>query len=209
MFEVSDDAIDLARLVRAVADPRAGAVVTFLGATRNENDGRRVVRLEYEAFTAMAVREMRALGREAARRWPLRKVAVAHRVGVVPVGEASVGIAVSAAHRAEAFAACHWLIDRLKETVPRSRGRRRAPGSAAGGCRRVSGSWPRASTGGAASPSDRPRPAQRDVMGGMASAIREQVARRDLTRHAWVRIRSGRPRDASARARTERLSCSA
>jgi len=118
MFKVTDGAIDLARLVRAVADPRAGAVVTFLGATRNENDGRRVVRLEYEAFTAMAEREMRALGREAARRWPLRKVAVAHRVGVVPVGEASVGIAVSAAHRAEAFAACHWLIDRLKETVP-------------------------------------------------------------------------------------------
>ena len=118
MFRVTDVPIDLARLVRAVADPRAGAVVTFLGATRNENDGRRVVRLEYEAFTAMAEREMRALGRDAARRWPLRKVAVTHRIGAVPVGEASVGIAVSAAHRAEAFAACHWLIDRLKETVP-------------------------------------------------------------------------------------------
>src|SRR5207253_629977 len=84
----------------------------LLGTTRSENGGRRVVRLEYEAFTAMAEREMRALGREAARRWPLRKVAVVHRVGVVPVGEASVAIAVSAAHRAEAFAACHWLIDR-------------------------------------------------------------------------------------------------
>ena len=118
MFRVTDVPIDLARLVRAVADPRAGAVVTFLGATRNENDGRRVVRLEYEAFTAMAEREMRALGRDAARRWPLRKVAVTHRIGAVPLGEASVGIAVSAAHRAEAFAACHWLIDRLKETVP-------------------------------------------------------------------------------------------
>ena len=118
MFRVTDVPIDLARLVRAVADPRAGAVVTFLGTTRSENGGRRVVRLEYEAFTAMAEREMRALGREAARRWPLRKVAVVHRVGVVPVGEASVAIAVSAAHRAEAFAACHWLIDRLKETVP-------------------------------------------------------------------------------------------
>src|SRR3989442_5458967 len=118
MFRVTDVPIDLARLIRAVADPRAGAVVTFLGTTRSENDGRRVMRLEYEAFTAMAEREMRALGMEAARRWPLRKVAVAHRVGVVPVSEASVAIAVSAAHRAEAFAACHWLIDRLKETVP-------------------------------------------------------------------------------------------
>jgi len=118
MFELTDGPLDLGRLVRAVGDPRAGAVVTFLGTTRNENDGRRVLRLEYEAFAAMAAREMRALAAEARRRWPLRKVAMAHRVGIVPVGEASVGIAVSAAHRAEAFAACHWLIDRLKETVP-------------------------------------------------------------------------------------------
>src|SRR5947199_8381635 len=66
----------------------------------------------------MAEGEMRAFGKEAARRWPLRKVAAANRVGVVPVGETSVAIAVSAGHRAEAFAACHWLIDRLKESVP-------------------------------------------------------------------------------------------
>ena len=118
MFDLTDVPLDLGRLVRAVGDPRAGAVVTFLGTTRNQNEGRRVVRLEYEAFAAMAVREMRTLAAEARRRWPLRSVAMAHRVGVVPVGEASVAIAVSAAHRAEAFAACHWLIDRLKETVP-------------------------------------------------------------------------------------------
>ena len=118
MFDLTDVPLDLGRLVRAVGDPRAGAVVTFLGTTRNQNDGRRVVRLEYEAFAAMAVREMRTLAAEARRRWPLRRVAMAHRVGVVPVGEASVAIAVSSAHRAEAFAACHWLIDRLKETVP-------------------------------------------------------------------------------------------
>jgi molybdopterin synthase catalytic subunit len=61
---------------------------------------------------------MRSLAAEAKRRWPIRKVAMVHRTGVVPVGEASVGIAVSAAHRAEAFEACHWLIDRLKEIVP-------------------------------------------------------------------------------------------
>ena len=118
MFDLTDVPLDLGRLVRAVGDPRAGAVVTFLGTTRNQNDGRRVVRLEYEAFAAMAVREMRTLAAEARRRWPLRRVAMAHRVGVVPVGEASVAIAVSSAHRAEAFAACHWLIDRLNETVP-------------------------------------------------------------------------------------------
>jgi molybdopterin synthase catalytic subunit len=110
--------IGLERLVRAVREPAAGAVVTFLGTTRNENVGRRVIRLEYEAYRAMAVAEMRRLAAEAARRWPLRKVAIVHRIGIVPVGEASVGIAVSAGHRAEAFAACHWLIDRLKEIVP-------------------------------------------------------------------------------------------
>jgi len=118
MFRISEAPIDLDRLIRAVRDPAAGAVVTFLGTTRKENAGRQVVRLEYEAFASMAEREMRRLGAEAARRWPLRRVAMAHRIGVVPVGEASVGIAVSAGHRAEAFAACHWLIDRLKEIVP-------------------------------------------------------------------------------------------
>ena len=105
-------------LVRAVRDPGAGAVVTFLGTTRNTNAGRRVVRLEYEAFVSMAEREMRRLADEAARRWPVRRVAMVHRIGHVPVGEASVAIAVSAGHRAEAFLACRWLIDRLKEIVP-------------------------------------------------------------------------------------------
>ena len=110
--------IDLAALDRAVRDPRAGAVVVFVGTTRNENAGRRVRRLEYEAFASMARKEMGALAREARRRWPLRKVAMAHRIGVVPVGQASVAIAVSAGHRGEAFQACRWLIDRLKEIVP-------------------------------------------------------------------------------------------
>jgi molybdopterin synthase catalytic subunit len=105
-------------LVRAVRDPAAGAVVTFLGTTRNTNAGRRVVRLEYEAFASMAEREMRRLADEAKRRWPIRRVAMAHRIGRVPVGETSVAIAVSAGHRGEAFLACRWLIDRLKEIVP-------------------------------------------------------------------------------------------
>jgi molybdopterin synthase catalytic subunit len=118
MFRVTRMPIVAANLLRAVRDPGAGAVVTFLGTTRNENAGRRVVRLEYEAFNRMAEREMKALADTATRRWALRKVAMVHRIGAVPVGEASVAIAVSAGHRAEAFAACHWLIDRLKEMVP-------------------------------------------------------------------------------------------
>ena len=118
MFRVTRRPILVATLLRAVRDPAAGAIVTFLGTTRNENAGRRVVRLEYEAFHRMAEREMKALAATAARRWALRKVAMVHRIGVVPVGEASVASAASAAHRAEAFTACHWLIDRLKEIVP-------------------------------------------------------------------------------------------
>jgi molybdopterin synthase catalytic subunit len=118
LFEITESAIDPARLLAAVGNPAAGASVLFLGTTRNENAGRRVTRLEYEAFASMAVREMRQLARQGRRRWPLRRVAMAHRTGIVPIGDASVGIAVSAPHRAEAFEACHWLIDRLKEIVP-------------------------------------------------------------------------------------------
>ena len=109
MLRVTRTPIVPTALLRAMRDPAAGAVVTFLGTTRNENAGRRVVRLEYEAFSRMAEREMRALAATATKRWTLRKVAMVHR---------SVAIAVSAGHRAEAFAACRWLIDRLKEIVP-------------------------------------------------------------------------------------------
>lgn len=118
LFAIDAAPIDPARLLAAVGDPAAGASVLFLGTTRDENAGRRVTRLEYEAFASMAVREMRQLARAARRRWPIRRVAMVHRIGVVPIGEASVGIAVSGAHRTEAFEACHWLIDRLKEIVP-------------------------------------------------------------------------------------------
>jgi molybdopterin synthase catalytic subunit len=118
MFRIVRRRIDLPSLDRAVRDAKAGAVVTFVGTTRNENAGRRVRRLEYEAHASMATKEMRALAATAKKRWRLRKVAMVHRIGVVPVGEASVAIAVSSGHRAEAFVACRWLIDRLKEIVP-------------------------------------------------------------------------------------------
>ena len=118
MFAIVRRRIDLAALDRAVRDPKAGAVVTFTGTTRKENAGRSVRRLEYEALASMATKEMRGLAVVAKKKWPLRKVAMVHRIGVVPVGEASVAIAVSAGHRGEAFEACRWLIDRLKEIVP-------------------------------------------------------------------------------------------
>jgi MoaE-MoaD fusion protein len=110
--------IDVAALEAAVADPGAGAIATFVGTTRNENSGRRVLRLEYEAYEPMALNEMRKLALEAVQRWGITRAAVTHRVGVVEIGEASVAIAVSAPHRAEAFSACRFLIDRIKEIVP-------------------------------------------------------------------------------------------
>jgi len=111
-------AIDVASLERAVADPGAGGAVTFVGSTRNENAGRGVIRLEYEAYEPMALSEMRKLAEEAGRRWKITRIAIAHRIGLVEIGEASVAIAVSAPHRGEAFAACRFAIDRLKEIVP-------------------------------------------------------------------------------------------
>jgi MoaE-MoaD fusion protein len=110
--------IDEAALQAAVADPGAGAIATFVGMTRNENSGRRVLRLEYEAYEPMALSEMRKLAEEAGRRWQITRAAITHRIGVVEIGQASVAIAVSAPHRAEAFAACRFLIDRIKEIVP-------------------------------------------------------------------------------------------
>jgi molybdopterin synthase catalytic subunit len=115
---IGRDAIDIAALERAVANPGAGAIVTFAGTTRESNVGRRVIRLEYEAYEPMALSEMRKLAHEAGERWPIVRIAIQHRVGPVAIGETSVAIAVAAAHRAEAFEACRFAIDRLKEIVP-------------------------------------------------------------------------------------------
>ena len=115
---IGQDAIDVAALERAVASPAAGAIVTFGGTTRDSNVGRRVIRLEYEAYEPMALSEMRKLAQAAGERWKIVRIAIQHRVGIVEIGQTSVAIAVAAAHRAEAFEACRFAIDRLKEIVP-------------------------------------------------------------------------------------------
>jgi molybdopterin converting factor subunit 1 len=115
---IGRETIDVAALERAVAQHSAGAIVTFAGTTRNDNAGRRVIRLEYEAYAPMALSEMRKLAREAGTRWKIVSIAIQHRIGSVAIGETSVAIAVAAAHRAEAFEACRFAIDRLKEIVP-------------------------------------------------------------------------------------------
>jgi molybdopterin synthase catalytic subunit len=118
MYQIVSEPIDVAAVTAAVARPSAGATVTFVGTTRDYNDGRRVTRLEYEAYPEMALAEMHKIGEAAQQRWPIEQLAIVHRIGVVPLGDASVVIAVSAGHRHAAFEACHFAIDRLKEVVP-------------------------------------------------------------------------------------------
>jgi molybdopterin synthase catalytic subunit len=117
-FLVTEQEIDLAALWRAVADPGAGAIVTFHGVVRDNSRGRPVRYLEYEAYKEMAERTLAQIAQEIAARWGLEHVAIVHRVGHLEIGEASVVIAVAAPHRREAFAACTYAIDRLKEIAP-------------------------------------------------------------------------------------------
>lgn len=115
---LTHEPIRVDELTAFVADPGAGALTTFLGTTRDTNDGRRVIRLEYECYPGMAEKELAKICRTLLERWPVEKVAVTHRLGRVDIGQASVAIAVSAGHRRAAFEACRYAIDRLKTTVP-------------------------------------------------------------------------------------------
>ena len=101
-----------------VAHPNAGANLLFLGTTRQWTGDVETRELKYECYEEMAAKEMRKLCDEASRHWPLLGLCIIHRLGVVPVGEASLAVAVSSAHREPAFAAGQWLIDRLKQVVP-------------------------------------------------------------------------------------------
>lgn len=118
LCKITQSPINMQELTDFVADPAAGAMATFVGMTRNTNDGRRVIRLEYECYPGMAEKEMRKIAAEVLTRWPIRKVAMIHRLGQVDIGEASVAIAVSSGHRHAAFEACHFAINQLKEIVP-------------------------------------------------------------------------------------------
>jgi len=118
MFALSDGEIDVCAVENAVRHSKAGAVLTFRGDTREDFEGRRVVRLEYEAYADMAVSQMQEIGAQVAQRWPGARVAMVHRLGVVPVGETSVVISVTAPHRDACYAASRYAIDALKSAVP-------------------------------------------------------------------------------------------
>jgi molybdopterin synthase catalytic subunit len=118
MFRVTNQPIDLNELVRYVADAEAGAIVPFIGTTRNNNEGRKVLALDYDGYPEMAEKELARIGAEAKNQWPICKMAIVHRLGPVQIGEASVIIVVSSAHRDAAFAASRFAIEEIKKTVP-------------------------------------------------------------------------------------------
>jgi molybdopterin synthase catalytic subunit len=118
-FEITEAPLRPETWIDEVADPSAGAVAAFVGVARNSFQGKRVRHLEYEAYRPMAERALARIGMEVAKRWPsVTGVAIAHRLGRVEVGEASVVVAISAPHRADALAACGFGIDLLKRELP-------------------------------------------------------------------------------------------
>ncbi|MFI4873792.1 MAG: molybdenum cofactor biosynthesis protein MoaE [Blastopirellula sp. JB062] len=118
MANLTSDPIDLQAAYDRVAEPTAGAIVTFSGVTRAVTQGRETESLDYEAYSEMALVKLEELEQIAKERWPIERCVVIHRLGHLEIGEASVVVAVSSPHREAAFTAARWLIDTLKEEVP-------------------------------------------------------------------------------------------
>ena len=115
---ITTDPLDAESVTNLVKSTSNGSVVTFEGTTRDETSGRKVVRLEYEAYPEMAERTFQQIFDEVLGRWGLNHVAVAHRIGTLELGETSLLVAVAAPHRAEAFAITMYVVERIKEIVP-------------------------------------------------------------------------------------------
>ncbi len=118
MFKISETPIDAEELHHAVLGSGQGALVDFLGVVRDHSRGRKVVELEYHAYKPMAEKKLRQIGDEISKRWGIDAVAIVHRVGKLQIGDTAVVISVASPHRAEAFAACKYAIDRIKQIVP-------------------------------------------------------------------------------------------
>ena len=118
MYTITTEKIEADALFEGILQPGYGAVVTFAGTVRDSTDGRRTLRLEYEAYAEMAEAKMREVGEEIHARWDIGDVAMIHRVGTLEIGEISILISVAAPHRKNAFEACSYAIDRVKQVVP-------------------------------------------------------------------------------------------
>jgi molybdopterin synthase catalytic subunit len=119
LFDIVEGQIDVAALIFAAQRPDCGAISTFVGTTRvDENSGASVEYLDYEAYRPMADTKLEEIGAEIERRWDVREVAIVHRIGRVDPGEASVAIVVASPRRGEAFEATRYAIERIKQVVP-------------------------------------------------------------------------------------------
>ncbi len=118
MAELVHGPIDVPGLLATASRPDCGAVALFLGTTRDHHQGRKVLRLSYEAYEPMARVALTALERDTAKRFAIASCSIVHRLGEMPIGEASVAVLVAAHHRAAAFEACRWAMDELKRSVP-------------------------------------------------------------------------------------------
>lgn len=118
MVTLTAEPIDVAAALKFLQSDQAGAIDLFLGVVRDNTQERPVDRLEYEAYDRMAISEMEKIAAQAHQRWPLLRYTIIHRKGTLQIGEIAVLIGVATAHRAEAFEACRYIIDTIKQTVP-------------------------------------------------------------------------------------------
>lgn len=118
MIRLQHEPIDYQAMTEAVRSPSCGAVCLFLGTVRELTEGKRTVALDYEAYPSMAEKVLAQVESETRQRWPVVEMALIHRLGHLILGDVSVAVAVSCPHRAQAFEACRYAIDRLKEVVP-------------------------------------------------------------------------------------------
>ena len=116
MIVISDKKLDTWSIIASVEDEAAGAIDVFIGTVRNKTSDKSVTHLEYESFDTMAVKEIQKIVDTAKTKWPIKKITVHHRKGILKIGDAAVVIAVSTPHRKESFEACQFIIDSLKFT---------------------------------------------------------------------------------------------
>ena len=117
-IEISEAPLDPQKCLDKMQDPTIGGIVTFIGTVRNHHKGKKVLRLEFEAYESMAISEMRKIAEVAIEKYEIDKILIYHRTGVLDIGEIPVIIIAAAPHRRAAFEACKYAIDTLKETVP-------------------------------------------------------------------------------------------
>lgn len=117
-INISNESLNIQSCIDWVMSPQSGGIDVFIGTVRDTTKGKKVIRLDFEAYEPMALKEMEKIAAQAFEKWPVQKLLIHHRVGALEIGEIPVIIAVSCAHRDAAFEACRFVIDTLKQTVP-------------------------------------------------------------------------------------------